>query len=226
MCIIDLTNVGEALVAELLKKNPSILGEKLELEHVKDSEYQVLSEISLAPVQIGSEKYSFDGMSRIDVGIIYTNQNGKRLCHPIELKLGQTRMANNDNDIGRFTQGYYKTHNNKRIGGSMISILGNKPSENNMGFQRNDICVNDEKINPNDERIVLSDKWTLIVRTETIAVELNRKNGFFKTQITNCNVLSFESLFEENTVNETMKCLLPKDGFYKYWELNNPNHSK
>lgn len=223
MCIIDLTHVGESLVAKLLEDNPDIVKKILGIENeIKKDDYQVFPEISLAPIQIGQQTYPFDGMSRIDVGIIYPNQGGERICHPIELKLGQTRMGNNNDGIGRFTQGYYKTHNNTRIGGSMISILGNKPSDNNMTFQRNDICVADERINPNNERIVVSDNWTLIVRTEEIAKPLNTE-GFFKTQIKNGHMLSFKGLFKEKTVNDTMRELLPKDGnFYEYWGLQQP----
>jgi len=161
-------------------------------------------------------------MSRIDVGIIYPNQDGKRICHPIELKLGADLLGNCRTGIGRFTQGYYTTHNNTRIGGSMISILGNKPSDNSMIFQRNDICVADERINPNNERIEVSANWTLIVRTENIKEALNNPAGFFivESQIENCQVLSFKELFDNKDVNKTMKKLLPKDrNFYKYWGL-------
>lgn len=224
MCIIDLTHVGESLVAELLKNNPDIVRKILGIEReIKKDDYQVLSEISLAPVQIGGQLCPFDGMSRIDVGIIYTNQVGERICHPIELKLGTSSLGNCRSGIGEFTRGYGLTkHKPPRIGGSMISILDNKPRDKDMTFQRNDICVADESVNQNEEKIAVSDKWTLIVRTEKIAKSLNAE-GIFRTQIEDRQVLSFKGLFKEKTVNDTMHALLPTDGdFYKYWKLQQP----
>lgn len=229
MNVIDLTHVGEVLLAELLSKNPDIVKKILGIEReIEKDDYRVLPEISLAPVTINQQEYPFDGMSRIDVGIIYPNQGEERICHPIELKLGTDLLGNCKSGIGRFTQGYHTTHNSTRIGGSMISILGNKPSDNNMTFQRNDICVADERVNQKKEKIVVSDRWTLIVRTEKIANVLNEQNGFFisESKIEHCHVLSFEELFDGMTVNNTMRELLPADGnFYEYWGLNNQNRS-
>lgn len=237
MCIIDLTHVGEVLVAELLKKNPCIVRRILESNNgMIENGYKVFSEINLAPVQIGKQVYSFDGMSRIDVGIIYTNQRGENICHPVELKLGTESLENCKSGIGRFTSRYrISNHDPQRIKGNMISILDREPGkpeiaspdDNNIIASPDDNNIVEIKTLDNripGKNIQVSSKWTLIVRTENIADTLRTKGGFFKKEIANCTVWSFESLFDGTAVNDTMKELLPADGnLYQYWGLQQPN---
>lgn len=192
--MVDLTHIGELLVAKLLKNNGNIV-ENLIGKGVIN--YNIYPEIKLTYV---NDKFRFDGMSRIDVGITC----GK-FCHPIELKLGTTSMANNKSGIGRFTQGFRLE--NQRICGSMISILANKsisrsPVKHSM-FRANNFQ--------------LTKKWILIVRTKKNADALKKNTKVFSEKSFHCIVYSFQELFTSDEVNKIMKEQFSSKDFYNDW---------
>ena len=95
----------------------------------------------------------FDGAHRVDVAIVEHDA-----CFPIELKLGLNRMGRNEFTT-RFLPECSTSHGDKRIRGSMISIL-----ERNWTIGADDPI----EVRVDTREIHLSRPWALIVRKQIV----------------------------------------------------------
>jgi len=175
--MIQLPHIGEDLLARMLFESEKVRGAVFGnlVSTTLNSEF--LPELRLN--KCGG--LYFDGAHKIDVAAL-SNDTGE--CYPIEAKLGFNRLGKNEFEK-RFLGECRTSHGNKRVKGSMISILERKLPK---------ACDNQHlSVSWQDRTYTVSTTWTLVARK--VVVEKWRATQAPQLS-NNCRVVEFESLVE------------------------------
>ncbi len=173
--MIDLTHVGERLIAAMFNEAPAVrqhLGTKLGKTLAG---YTAHPEAPLQP--FGG--LSFDGQSRVDVAL----SDGVASCIACEAKLGTSRMTKRAFEE-RFLQPCNTSHKGQRISGKIPAVLERKLPGAGAGA---DLCVQLKPETP----LVVAKQWVLVVRR---AVFRGWENGKTPNLSTDCVVVTIEDL--------------------------------
>jgi hypothetical protein len=195
---LQLEHVGEPLVSQMLKTSKQARQTLLARDLATAEE--VCCELPLSEWNARQ----FDGAHRIDVAILDRTQ---LKCEAVELKLGHARMTSGAFNI-RFLSGTSSSHGNRRVKGSMVSILerlstdsSNQPIE----------------ARSNGRRYIVQRNWTLVIRKrvfekwqQATTPQLSRS----------CRIVLFEDVVEsyrgEKTFNKLVSELIRGD-YYQEW---------
>ncbi len=168
--MIELTHIGEALIAEMLNSSVKVR----ELFCIEKGDMVAVPEIPL--VKCG--QYGFDVSHKINVGLLI---HDSRKCLPIEAKLGADRLDRESFDK-RFLRPCVSAREEKRITGSMTAILDRK------------IPVSaDEKIQVvyKENSYALTQEWVLVVREKVLASWVSNGRPSLSP---NCRIIAMENI--------------------------------
>ena len=197
----ELSHIGELIISEMLSQSSACYELVCCTPHPTSRTLDFIPSLKLEQCA----GLIFDGGHRIDVAIINSDS---KTCHPIEAKLGFSNMSRNAFQR-RFLSFCGTSHENRRIKGSMISIL-----ENNLPIQCKGSPVT---VLYNKKQYQISKEWTLVCRKKII--EKWSTSG--KPELTNyCQIIAFEDLVwcfgGKERFNELVKKLVTFD-YYSTW---------
>lgn len=203
--MIQLTHIGEILLAEMINRSPSV--QDFLAEH--DLPIVIVGDKvnAGAEIQLGTcGKYRFDGAHKLDVAIWH---GGTKSCIGLEAKLGQDRLSKAEFER-RFLNKCSISHSGSRISGSMISILEGKLPE---ACDREDVIVKHQGID-----YKLLPKWLLIMRKRIL--DMWQRSG--RPELSrNCIVLAFEDIVSRyggrEPFNNLVQQFLKVDDYYRKW---------
>lgn len=205
--MIELTHVGERLIAEMLNSSPKVrelFAEKSGVSFIDKGDVLAVPEVPLAPC--GS--YRFDVAHKIDVGLLLP---ATLQCIPIEAKLGVDRLAKNEFD-NRFLRACGTAHGGTSITGSMVSILERKlpvSAGENIEVRSNGVTYQ------------LSPEWVLVVREQVLSFW--GTNGM-PALSPNCRILTIEEIVSKYgdvaAFNDLVTKLLSADYYRKWFGVN------
>ena len=199
--MIELSHVGEILIAEILTRSLAAR------QFLRSAGFPLGDNLAITPEVRPNSCGSlvFDGTHRIDIAIIDLDTN---ICFPFEAKLGLDRLGKNE--FGkRFLNNCGTSHNETRVRGSMIAILERLLPAECAGSQ---LTVDHQSL-----AYPVSTKWGLICRAQVIENwELNSPPALSK----NCVPICFEDLAATygtaEEFNELVTTLLSQD-YYDNW---------
>lgn len=198
----DLTDIGESLIAEMFNRSERVRGLLLSRVGERGS---FLAEARACPeVQLcNCGHYRFDGAHKVDVALLHRDRG---ICVPCEAKLGQDRLSASAFD-GRFLQPCGTSHKDSRIAGSMIAILEGRLPET--------CCDRPVVVRHEGVEYTLTPLWFLIVRRRVIE-SWGRKSPVSQ----NCLTVPMEDIVEAYggaaRFNELVTELITKD-YYREW---------
>ena len=201
--MIELTHIGELLIAEMLNSSSKVrelFGDKLGVSLMDNGNVVAVPEVSLA----SCGQYTFDGTHAVDVGLLLP---GTLKCVPIEAKLGTDRLSKPEFEK-RFLQSCWVSHGGTRISGSMTSILERKLPAAIDG---------DVEVRRNGVSYKLTPEWILVVREQVLS---SWKANGVPALSSNCSILSIEEVVSafgnKNDFNELVAKLISAD-YYQNW---------
>lgn len=155
---IDLSNVGEAIVSQMIESmrlrflDICQLSERVDKQFLADkSQPIVYANVRLAPYS----GISFDGASCVDL-VVLTKE---KLGVPFELKLGKTRLTKRRID-GEWLSGCKLSHRGKRFSGNMMSVLERKFPV--------DLPADTLRAYIGDREVTLTKEWFVIARSKVL----------------------------------------------------------
>lgn len=199
--MIQLSHIGEELVTQMLCHSESVRHHIYpELGSFSNS-LAFVSELGLSKCGV----LGFDGAHRIDVAIL---NEQKRICYPIELKLGFSGLSKKSFE-DRFLRQCGESHNGSRVRGSMISVLERKLPP---ACQNHDLTIEWQ-----GQNYSVSRSWTLIARKRVIT---NWAKSGAPELSSCCRIVDFESLVSTYGSNEAFNTLVKKlinIDYYREW---------
>lgn len=202
--MIELTHIGEALLAEMFNRSPAVkrlIADKTKIDRLLTDGSFAVPEVPLSTCG----DFRFDGAHRIDVALA---SRGDPDCLAIESKLGESRMGAKTFD-SRFLKQCGTSHGGTRITGSMVSILdGNLPNES---------AGKDIKAAYEDLEFRLRKRWVLVVRQSVLNSWLNSAIPRLSER---CVIISFEEIAGMfgggDQFNNLVKEIIEAD-YYQLW---------
>ena len=197
---LDITHIGEALVAELLKENETV---QKNFKRLYDADINVTKAMPNADIENGDPKH------QIDI-LLIGEKNAIAFAIAIEAKLGASLKS---------PSSFYKAHLAKEFDfknkkGSMIQFFSN--------------CINEIKLKDR-ESIALAEKWVLLVRTNKIKDNLNKNNFIDKEKIerwgkmlNSCTIISLVDLLkgiDKADFNEAVKKCISSNDYCESWGI-------
>lgn len=208
---LDITHIGEALVAELLtindsvKKNFEKIYWKIYKKRFPDENISIPNQVKAIPnadIEKGDPKHQIDILLLLD-------ENQKKAI-AIEAKLGKSHKS---------PSSFYNAHLEKECcfekqKGSMIQFFTNNMKE--------------IKLKNNNESEILS-LWVLLVRSNKIRDALiknnfknKEKHEFWGKMLCSCCIISLEELLEESDredFNEAVKKCISTEDYLQSWGI-------
>ena len=202
-CALKITHIGEALLAAILNDNSGLMKTIAGTEKSYTAEPEVIF--------TNKDKQKFDGEHKIDVLLIPLTGEAKAI--PVELKLGNAKMAATKSGFGRFLTGYQYNKPPERFTGSMVSILSRRKGCNEeitypLLYHREGI----------EKFIKISEEWKLIVLTESIKRKLDQNGDLWEGSI-KPQIFSIEELFRDKMdfFNDKVREIIQCDNYYETW---------
>ncbi|MGO9471285.1 MAG: hypothetical protein ACLQVF_44915 [Isosphaeraceae bacterium] len=207
---VELTHVGEAIVAEMIESLRFRFIDLCGLSRRADSAlYQ--SDLPIVSANVALYTYSgvgFDGASCVDLVVLLNEGLGV----PFEVKLGETRLTKSRID-SEWLNGCGLSHENKRFRGSMMSVLERKfPAH---------IPPDALKVRVDGRTVTLTEEWFVITRQRILDGWTGSAKPAFSSKV---QFLPFEAIVREfggrESFNAMVSRLLAID-YYAAWVATN-----
>lgn len=201
--MIELTHIGETLIAEMLNSSPEVrklFSDKLGESLIDGGDIVAVPDVSLTHCK----QYAFDEAHRVDVGVLI---RGTLQCLPIETKLGADRLSKIEFEK-RFLRICGTSHGGSRISGSMISIL-----ERNLPVGAGDVI----EVLSGGVSYQLTSAWILVVWKKVL---VDWTAGEAPSLSSNCKIITIEEIVSAfgtgKDFNELVTKLISAD-YYRQW---------
>ncbi len=209
--MIDLTHVGERLLAAMVTCSPKVRSELA--VHLGPSVLRRRAVVEAPLASFGA--LAFDGASRIDVGLV-DDEAGQVLA--VEAKLGESRLSRRAFEE-RFLPPCGVSHGGARVTGSMIAILEGKLPAAGPDAR---LLARVPAEAGGEGTVEVEPRWALVVRRRTLEGWLRRGLPGLSSR---CAVIAFDDLVEayggRAAFNALVRELLEVD-YFEAWKLGAP----
>ena len=200
--MLKLSHIGENLFAEMVNRSSevrSFLSERLSLSIACSDSLNAVAEVPLSRCA----GLKFDGAHKIDVALLAMEPGA---CLAIELKLGTSGMGRKTFE-NRFLKPCTTSHREKRVAGSMISVLeGKLPAI----YASSKVMAN-----KNGSELALHEYWGLVVRKPVADAWSNGERPALSGR---CSIIVFEEVVGAFGGKESFNVLVQELLEHDYFE--------